>query len=100
MSQSPTVLKLLLSGENHIVREDISVLVLGRKVGERVLIGENIAVTVVKMTSGGVRLGIEAPPELPVVREELAVKMAAEQAAFAPRPAGKKDGVEEPASTR
>lgn len=47
-------------------------LVLSRKVGERILIGPNIAVTVVRVTGGGVRLGIEAPPELPVVREELA----------------------------
>ena len=47
-------------------------LVLSRKVGERILIGPDIAVTVVRVTGGGVRLGIEAPPELPVVREELA----------------------------
>jgi carbon storage regulator len=51
------------------------VLVLTRKVGERILIGENIAVTVVKLTGGGVRLGIEAPPELAVVREELALEL-------------------------
>ena len=47
-------------------------LVLTRKVGERILIGENITVTVVKLTSGGVRIGIDAPPEVAVVREELA----------------------------
>ena len=47
-------------------------LVLSRIVGERILIGPDIAVTVVRVTGGGVRLGIEAPPELPVVREELA----------------------------
>lgn len=46
-------------------------LVLNRKVGERIWIGENISVTVVRITGGGVRLGIEAPNELPVVREEL-----------------------------
>ncbi len=46
-------------------------LVLNRKVGERIWIGENISVTVVRVTGGGVRLGIEAPNELPVVREEL-----------------------------
>ena len=46
-------------------------LVLSRKIGERILIGDRIAVTVVRLGSGGVRLGIEAPPELPVVREEL-----------------------------
>jgi len=47
-------------------------LVLSRKIGERILIGENIAVTVVRVTGGGVRLGIEAPAEMAVVREELA----------------------------
>ena len=47
-------------------------LVLSRKVGERILVGDDIAITVVRLTSGGVRLGIEAPPEVPVVREELA----------------------------
>jgi carbon storage regulator len=46
-------------------------LVLSRKVGERILIGEKISVTVVRATQGVVRIGIEAPPELPVVREEL-----------------------------
>lgn len=46
-------------------------LVLSRKVGERILIGDNIAVTVVRITGGGVRIGIEAPAELPVIREEL-----------------------------
>jgi carbon storage regulator len=46
-------------------------LVLSRKVGERILIGENIAVTVVRVGPGIVRLGVEAPHELPIVREEL-----------------------------
>jgi carbon storage regulator len=46
-------------------------LVLSRKVGERIWIGDNISVTVVRITGGGVRLGIEAPAELPVIREEL-----------------------------
>lgn len=46
-------------------------LVLSRKVGQRILIGENIAITVVRVSTGGVRLGIEAPGDLPVVREEL-----------------------------
>ena len=54
-------------------------LVLSRKVGERILIGPDIAVTVVRGTGGGVRLGIEAPPELPVVREELAQAIQDEQ---------------------
>jgi carbon storage regulator len=47
-------------------------LVLSRKVGERILIGENIAVTVVRIGQGGVRIGIDAPNDMNVVREELA----------------------------
>ena len=46
-------------------------LVLSRKVGEKILIGRDISVTVVRITGGGVRIGIEAPAELPVIREEL-----------------------------
>jgi carbon storage regulator len=57
------------------------VLVLSRKPGERILIGDKICVTVVKIGHGGVRIGIEAPPELAVVREELAEELKrAEQA--------------------
>ena len=50
-------------------------LVLSRKVGERILIGDKIAVTIVRIGHGGVRVGIEAPPELAVVREELAAQL-------------------------
>ena len=50
-------------------------LVLSRKVGERIWIGDEISITVVRITGGGVRLGIEAPSEMPVVREELKLKL-------------------------
>lgn len=46
-------------------------LVLSRKVGERLWIGDNIAITVVRIAQGVVRLGIEAPEETAIVREEL-----------------------------
>ena len=46
-------------------------LVLSRKVGERILVGDQVRITVVRITGGGVRLGIEAPDDLAVVREEL-----------------------------
>jgi len=51
------------------------VLVVSRKIGERIFIGEKIVVTVVKISGGGVRIGIDAPPEMPIVREELAEKL-------------------------
>jgi carbon storage regulator len=46
-------------------------LVLSRKVGEKILIGDNISVTVVRLGPGIVRLGVEAPHDLTIVREEL-----------------------------
>ena len=46
-------------------------LVLSRKIGERILIGEEISITVVRVAQGGVRLGIVAPSGLTVMREEL-----------------------------
>jgi carbon storage regulator len=59
------------------------VLVLSRKAGERILIGEKITVTVVKIGHGGVRIGVEAPPELAVVREELAQELERAERALA-----------------
>ncbi len=50
-------------------------LVVSRKVGERILIGDKITVTVVKIGSSGIRIGIEAPKEMAVVREELAEQL-------------------------
>lgn len=55
-------------------------LVLTRKEGERILIGENISVTVVRIAGGGVRLGVDAPPEVPVMRSELKEKLDADEA--------------------
>jgi carbon storage regulator len=59
------------------------VLVLSRKVGESLIIGNEIRVKVVEVRGGQVRLGLEAPPEISVVREELhrAVAAANRQAA-------------------
>ncbi|MGI9428232.1 MAG: carbon storage regulator [Bythopirellula sp.] len=50
-------------------------LVVSRKIGERILIGDKIAVTIVKIGNGGVRVGVEAPPEMAIVREELAEQL-------------------------
>ena len=61
-------------------------LVLSRKVGQRILLGDQISITVVRINGGGVRLGIEAPPEMPVIREEMQAKLrAADDAATGPR---------------
>jgi carbon storage regulator len=46
-------------------------LVLSRKPGERILIGDDVAVTIVRIGPNTVRLGIDAPREMNIVREEL-----------------------------
>ncbi len=46
-------------------------LVLTRKIGESIMIGHNVKVMVVNSEGGQVRLGIEAPPEVVVHREEI-----------------------------
>ena len=46
-------------------------LVLTRKPLERILIGEDIAVQVLRVDGGKIRLGIEAPVAIPIWREEL-----------------------------
>jgi carbon storage regulator len=46
-------------------------LVLTRKLMEKLYIGEEICVTVVRLEGGQVRLGIDAPRAMPVLRAEL-----------------------------
>jgi carbon storage regulator len=47
-------------------------LVLSRKLGEKIVIGDNIVVTVVKIDRNQIRIGIEAPQDVLVYREEIA----------------------------
>ena len=46
-------------------------LVLSRKLGEKIYIGENVCITVVDIDRGKIRLGIEAPRDVPIYRQEL-----------------------------
>ena len=46
-------------------------LVLTRKLGERIRIGHAIEVTVLKIGSGKVKLGFSGPPDIPIQRQEL-----------------------------
>jgi len=46
-------------------------LVLSRKLNEKIVIDGGIIITVVKMDRNQVRLGIEAPGHIPVYREEI-----------------------------
>ena len=46
-------------------------LVLSRKVGEKILIGDNVSVTVVRVAQGVVRIGVDAPKEMAIVRDDI-----------------------------
>ena len=46
-------------------------LILTRRVGETVVIGENIEITVLGVKGGQVRLGVKAPRDVSVHREEI-----------------------------
>lgn len=46
-------------------------LVLSRRVGERLIIGKDIVVTIIDVRSDGVRVGIDAPREVRVIRAEI-----------------------------
>jgi carbon storage regulator len=54
-------------------------LVLSRKVGERLVLTGGISISVVSILGNKVRLGIEAPKEINVVRDELLPKEAKAQ---------------------
>lgn len=46
-------------------------LVLSRKLGEKIHIGDHICITIVDIDRGKIRLGIEAPRDVPIFRQEL-----------------------------
>jgi len=53
-------------------------LALTRKIGERIVIGDNIVVTVVGIKGDSIRLAIEAPKEVKIYRGEIFDAIAAE----------------------
>lgn len=62
-------------------------LILQRRVGEKVMIGNDITVTVLGINGGQVRLGVNAPRDVRVDREEVRERIAREeQAAQRPTP--------------
>ena len=58
-------------------------LIISRRPGERIVVGDNVRVEVIEVTGQNVRIGIDAPRAIPVYREELweAVRQANREAA-------------------
>ena len=55
-------------------------LVLTRRIGETLIISDNIRVTVLDVSGNQIRIGVTAPREVPVHREEVAERIKAEAA--------------------
>lgn len=59
-------------------------LILRRKKNESLLIGENIRITVIECAGDGVRLAIDAPKQISILREELSEAEQSNKTALAP----------------
>lgn len=53
-------------------------LILSRKPGDAILVGDGIRIVVVSAERGAVRLGIEAPADVTILREEIVQQIAEE----------------------
>ncbi|MFN9825567.1 MAG: carbon storage regulator, partial [Planctomyces sp.] len=54
-----------------VLHKEKGMLVLSRKMSERILIGDEISITIVRIGPNSVRIGVEAPRNMSVVRSEL-----------------------------
>lgn len=58
-------------------------LILSRKVNEKIMIGDNIAVSIIEIKGDQIRIGIEAPRNVKVFRQEVLSEIKAENKAAA-----------------
>jgi carbon storage regulator len=60
----------------------IDMLILTRRIGEKLIIGENVTVSILAVKGNQIRVGIDAPLEVKVYREEIYQKIQAESKPF------------------
>jgi carbon storage regulator len=61
-------------------------LVLGRKIGEKIVIGNGVVITVLSAQGGRVKLGFTGPAEISIHREEIHQKIELEEEQHLPPP--------------
>jgi carbon storage regulator len=69
-------------------------LILTRRVGESVKIGEDVSITVLRVKGNQVRLGVNAPRSVAVLREEMSASIAPQGAAAASKLGADSDKIE------
>lgn len=67
-------------------------LVLARKVGQSIVVNDNVEIIIIEVRGDQVRLGIEAPRSIPVHRKELFERIQAENAESAANAVDAPDG--------
>ena len=55
----------------YSILREVCMLILTRKVGENLLIGDNISITVLSVRGNQVKIGVDAPKDISVHREEI-----------------------------
>ncbi len=60
-------------------------LILRRRRNESILIGDNIRITILECASDGVRVAIDAPKQISIIREELSEAEQTNKTALAPK---------------
>jgi carbon storage regulator len=74
-----------MRGTRHDGREALDMLVLTRKSNQSIMIGDDIEVSVLSIMGEKVRIGIEAPRQVPVFRKEVYLEIQQERSDEAER---------------
>jgi carbon storage regulator len=72
------------------------VLIITRRPGEKIVLGDDITIHVMEIAGSTARIGIEAPKSLPVYREEIWAAVKAENEASATTPVERMPRIENP----